>query len=178
MTHELDSATNFFCMAREAEQRGELATAERNYRAAAALGLMQDTLDKIDRGTELWSQADNAEDAGDYDTAEKLFLASARLGKSNAMNALACLYDDRHIPRLTGKAIYWYVRGYRAGNTLCPWNLAMIFVRRRNFRWFRFWMRKAAEMGHEDAAIELAKIAADPVYMTDPVALWNVDESN
>ena len=165
MTGGLDVGTNYFCMAQKAERNDDEQNARRLYDAAATLGIFPDTPERLDRGTVLWSLADEAEDGERYDDAERLFLEAAQLGNILSMNRLARLYDDVFQPALPDRAIYWYVRAFRAGEDNAAWDLAMHYVPRANHRWYRFWIRKAAESGHSDAVEELTRIKADPAYM-------------
>ena len=120
----------------------------------------------VDLNDELLRQAFDAWDRGHLDTAVHLYERLARLGNSDAMINLANMLDDCVQPRDPLGAIFWYMRGFRYGHQSAAWNLAMHYIPRRNHRWFRFWMVKAAEMEHENAIVELARIHADPAYMT------------
>ena len=88
------------------------------------------------------------------------------MGESDAMINLANLLDDHITPRNPLRAIHWYIAAFRAGDASGAWCLAMHYIPRQNHRWYRFWMAKAAEMGEEDAIIEMAKIRFNPDYIT------------
>ena len=107
----------------------------------------------------LWEQ-------GRLDAAVPLYEASARMGHSTAQLNLGTLMDDHLEPRQPSKAIYWYVRAFRNDEPSAAWNLAMHYVPRGNRRWFRFWIRKAAAVGHERAIEELKKLDFDLNYIT------------
>jgi TPR repeat protein len=108
---------------------------------------------------ELWEQ-------GRMSAALPLYETSARMGHSSAQIHLGNLMDDHVEPRQPLKAIHWYVCAYRNQEPMAAWNLAMHYVPRGNRRWFRFWMTKAAEAGHEEAITELRKLNFDPGYIT------------
>jgi len=93
------------------------------------------------------------------------------MGDVNAMNSLATLLDDRLNRKQ--EAVDWYRRAVAAGHAMAAWNLAMHYVALRQNRLYRFWMRKAALMGDEDAAVEVHKFDADPAYITDPLAWYD-----
>ena len=115
---------------------------------------------------ELNCKAHEAWDNGYLDTAVRMFRQLARMGEVDAMVNLGTMLDDRITPPDPQGAIYWYMRAFRAGDEAGAWNLAMHYIPRGNLRWYRFWMAKAEEMGEEDAIVEMAKIRADPNYMT------------
>lgn len=85
------------------------------------------------------------------------------MGEANAMDSLATLLDETDHPE---EAIYWYKRAVEAGNSTSAWNLAMHYIPLKQKRLYRYWMRKAAAMGEEDAVAEVKKFAADPHYVT------------
>ncbi len=120
----------------------------------------------VDLSQDLWSAASHAEDQGHIDTAVRLYEQAARMGVNAAQRNLGNLLDKRENARSRSMAIHWYVQAFRAGDELAAWNLAMRYVPGGNHRWYRFWMRKAAELGDPDAVAEMAKIDANPGYMT------------
>jgi TPR repeat protein len=112
----------------------------------------------------LWARGDRAWDLGHLDAAERLLGRAAAMGDASAMNSFASLLDDHlHRPE---EALVWYERAVEAGSEIAAWNLAMHYVPLKNAELYRHWMRKAAEMGFEDAAVEVAKFARDPDHMT------------
>jgi len=86
------------------------------------------------------------------------------MGYVSAMNSLATLLDD-HLDH-GQEALTWYKRAVTAGDSTAAWNLAMHYVPLRQKRLYRYWMRKAAAMGDEDAIVEAEKLLNDPNYMT------------
>ena len=112
----------------------------------------------------LWQRADRAWDRGQLREAERLFRRAAAMGHLPSMNSLATLLDDDL--RRPQEAIFWYKRAVLAGHDIAAWNLAMHYVPLGQKRWYRYWMKRAAAMGNEDAAVEAAKLAKDPNYMT------------
>jgi TPR repeat protein len=98
-----------------------------------------------------------------FDEAERLFKASASMGEPHAMDSLGTLLC--RLGRLQ-EGIKWYRHAVEAGLPQAAWNLAMHYVPLGQNRRYRYWIQKAAAMGEEDAALEAAKIAKDPEYMT------------
>jgi TPR repeat protein len=112
----------------------------------------------------LWARGDRAWDRGHLDEAEQLLGRAAAMGDASAMNSFAILLDDHlHRPE---EALVWYERAVEAGSDIAAWNLAMHYVPLKNAPLYRRWMRKAAEMGFEDAAVEVEKFTRDPGYIT------------
>ena len=111
----------------------------------------------------LWERAYYAEERGHFDEAERLLRQSAAMGNMSAMSSLANLLDDRlHCPQ---EAVHWYKRCVAAGDASAAWNLAMHYIPLGQRRLYRYWMRKAAAMGEEDAVAEVTRFS-DPTYMT------------
>ncbi len=120
----------------------------------------------VDLADTLCWQAFDLWEQGRLDAAVPLYETSARMGHSAAQIHLGTLMDDHLEPRRPLKAIYWYVRAYRNDEPSAAWNLAMHYVPRGNRRWFRFWIKKAAEAGHDNAVEEQKKLDFDPNYIT------------
>jgi Flp pilus assembly protein TadD len=111
----------------------------------------------------IWERGDRAWDRGHLGEAERLFKSAAAMGNVDSMNSLATLIDD------LGRSVearIWYKRAVVKGHAMAAWNLAMHYVPLGQKRWYRHWLLKAAAMGDEDAAIEAAKLAKNPEYMT------------
>ena len=87
------------------------------------------------------------------DAIERLY-KSARMGDSEAQWTLANILDDELETPRPDEAVYWYKRAIRSGDATGAFNLAMHYKNRGNFRWYRFWMAKAAQLGDEDAKAE------------------------
>jgi len=120
----------------------------------------------VDLADAMFCKGCEAQGRGHLDQALRFFEAGGRIGCDLCQVSLGNLFDDYLLLKQPQKAIYWYVRAYRNGNGSAAWNLAMHYVPRLNRRWFRFWIDKAAAMGHEDALAEQAKYRKDPNYIT------------
>ena len=112
--------------------------------------MTQDELDQILR------DAFDAWEAGDLKDAVRLYKRAARQGSNDARCNLGNIFDDEIAPSSPSKAVYWYKLGVRDGCESCAWNLAMHYAGLGRRRGYLYWLRSADEMGHENAAAELA----------------------
>jgi TPR repeat protein len=93
-------------------------------------------------------------DAKEYSKAVEIFLKAAAAGSGSAMAMLGVIYDDDLVPADKTKARYWFKRGFRSGNQLCAWNLAMHYASGKSFRWYSFWLNVAVENKDKEAKVE------------------------
>lgn len=114
---------------------------------------MNDHRDKgrvdLERGCHLYS-------AGKIEEAFTVFQYAAKLGSLEAQVNLANLLDSGAVGEKNCKqAAYWYKRAIKNGSPEAAYNLAISYRQQGKSRWFGYWIRKAAEMGDEDALDEL-----------------------
>ncbi|GJL94495.1 MAG: hypothetical protein DHS20C05_09000 [Hyphococcus sp.] len=98
------------------------------------------------------------EEAGDIDRALKYYRKASRLGVPQAQCSLGTLYDDVIKPDNPQKAVYWYKRAVKNGDSMAAYNLAIHYRNLSKPKWHKFWMRKAAAMGDEDAKSEIKNL--------------------
>ena len=107
----------------------------------------------------LFDQANREWDAGKAKQAFKLFLLAAKQGETNALNSIGYFFDKGiGVPKNTNKALVWYKKAARAGDTLAYANIGIVYRNRRNLERARFWFLKAIKSGDGEAALELAKV--------------------
>ena len=106
----------------------------------------------------VFSEAFYAQEEGDLDRAIELYKQASRMGFTPAQTNLGNIYDDVLIPAQPHKAVEMYRRAVRLGDRAGAWCLAVHYRNLHRGRWYRYWLRKAAEMGEEDAKLELARL--------------------
>jgi hypothetical protein len=111
--------------------------------------------DRIEQGSELESQGCDFEEHGKFELAFEFYLKAAKLGCVGAQVNLGNFYDDgKGCQRSSKKAIYWYKRAYNLGCSYGAFNLGVHYRQHGKHRWAKFWLKRAADMGHEDALFE------------------------
>lgn len=95
----------------------------------------------------------DAYEAGRYQLAASLFLRAARLGNGDAQVNLANMYSDgaHEVDRDDKRASHWYRLAVSKGIPEAAYNLALHHLKRGGNRWFRYWIKRAADMGDRDA---------------------------
>ena len=91
------------------------------------------------------------EESGLNERAIQFYLEAARLGDVSAQLNLGNILDEKISPAEPSEAVYWYKRAARSGSAAGAWNLAMHYRKTRQRRWYDYWLRRAAELGEEDA---------------------------
>jgi TPR repeat protein len=109
-----------------------------------------------ERINEILREAFSAEEAGNLEVAIRLFKRASRLGSNDARSKLGTIYDDVVKRPNPDRAVYWYRRGVKGGESSCAWNLAMHYAGLGRRRGYLHWLRVATAMGDPDAATELA----------------------
>lgn len=104
-----------------------------------------------------------------------LFSTAARGGFKFAYNSLGYFYDHGYgIPKDKERALYWYRRGARAGDTCAFSNLGLSYKELGKTDLAIRWFRRAIAAGDGDAALELAKLQlsrAAPLNRVSQVAI-------
>lgn len=108
---------------------------------------------------EVFSEAFYAQEAGDLDKAISLYKQASRRGFAPAKTNLGNIYDDVLEPPQPRKAVELYRRAVKLGSRAGASCLAAHYRNLGNDRWYRYWLRRAAEMGEEDALNEVARLA-------------------
>lgn len=104
----------------------------------------------------VFTEAFNAQEEGALLKAISLYEQAARMGFSPAHINLGNIYDDGLTPVQPFKAVRMYKRAVKLGHPAGAWNLAVYYKKLGKSRWHRYWLRKAASMGDEDAIKELS----------------------
>lgn len=95
-------------------------------------------------------------EAGHVAKARRAYEHAARLGSPYAQITLANLYDDYAFgKRYRKRARMLYRRALAHGMPQAAYNMAQLYRKEGSRRWYKFWLRKAAESGDNDAKIEL-----------------------
>jgi TPR repeat protein len=81
------------------------------------------------------------------------------MGFAPAQTNLGNIYDDVLSPPQRRKAVDMYRRAVRLGSRAGASCLAAHYRNLGKTRWYRYWLRRAAEMGDEEALNELASLA-------------------
>ena len=107
---------------------------------------------------DVFSEAFYAQEEGDLEKAISLYKKASRRGFAPAQTNLGNIYDDVLNPAQPRKAVEMYRRAVRLGSPAGASCLAAHYRNLGKSRWYRYWLRKAAEMGEEDAMIEMATL--------------------
>lgn len=96
-------------------------------------------------------------EAGRHTVAFEALKRLAEAGDAGAYHMLGYLYDvGEGARRNRKKAMFWYLRGYRSGQSVSATNIATMFRdagdSRKEFEWYR----KAAALDDGDAELEVA----------------------
>lgn len=83
------------------------------------------------------------------------FRKASSLGLGQAQCSLGTLFDDMIKPSNPKKARYWYKKAVKNGDSMAAYNLSIHYKNKGVRRWQLFWLKRAAEMGNEDALSEL-----------------------
>jgi len=114
------------------------------------------TQDELD---EVFSRADRQWDAGKLQSAFRLFLVGAKGGDANAQVNLGIFYDGGiGVKPHRLRALYWYRRAYRKGNSCAAHNLGNLYHHERKFNQALAWFERAVALGIGEDNLEIAKI--------------------
>lgn len=115
-----------------------------------------DKSEKSSAALEIFNSAFELESNGDIESAINLYSQAAKLGSSSSLINLGNIYDDVIDPPDNVRASACYKSAVRLGNAAGAWCLAVHYRNLGKNRWYRHWLKIAAEMGEEDA-IEIQK---------------------
>lgn len=102
----------------------------------------------------LYTEHERLESAGQRDLALKKLEEAAKLGAIYAIYALAYEYYNGDPPRVKD-AVRLYKRAAARGDNLSAWNLARHYEMKPMSKQYLYWLRKAFDMGMEEAGEEL-----------------------
>lgn len=88
----------------------------------------------------------------------RLFRKSAEMGCVPALARLGRIYDDLLKPARPALAVHWYKQGVRRGSDVAAQNLAMHYKQLGKTRWYRHWLKRAADLGDDDSRAELENL--------------------
>lgn len=104
----------------------------------------------------VFSEAFHAQEEGNLDKAISLYKQASRMGFAPAQTNLGNIYDDVLDPAQPRKAVELYRKAVKLGSRAGASCLAAHYRNLGNNRWHFYWLRRAAEMGEEDAINELS----------------------
>jgi len=92
-------------------------------------------------------------------SAFRLFLSAAKNGMVPAFGTVAQFYDRGEGVKANQKAaLYWYRRAYRHGSETAANNIGCIWHDRGKLSRGIWWLKRAVELGDDDANLNIAKI--------------------
>lgn len=111
------------------------------------------------RNEALFVRADQHSDRGEWRSAFRLFLAAAKAGDLGSQLNLGYCYDTgKGVRKNEIKALYWYRRAYRRGDSCAAANIGTIWRDRQKPERALYWFRRAVQMGDGGANLEIAKL--------------------
>lgn len=104
-------------------------------------------------------EAHEAWERGEFERAFALFRQCADLGEVGCMIDLGYFYDEGvGTQKNKDKAMSWYKRAYRRGDSAAASNIAILYRESGRHRLERQWFERAVALGDGDAEVELAKL--------------------
>lgn len=120
------------------------------------------TTDSTSRGEQGWRHmglACELHDNGQYKAAMKEYLASIRCGNVHARHNLADLLSDEKSGFFNfERAVSHYKAAIRHGLPESAFALAITYKMNSRVRGWKYWLRRAADMGNDDAKEELSRL--------------------
>lgn len=108
---------------------------------------------------EIELDAHEAWEKGELERAFSLFRRCAGLGQVGCMIDLGYFYDEGvGVKADKQKAMSWYKRAYRRGDSAAASNVAILYREQGRHRLERQWFERAASLGDGDAQVDLAKL--------------------
>ncbi|TFY97106.1 tetratricopeptide repeat protein [Ramlibacter humi] len=109
--------------------------------------------------SELVAEAYGRWEAGENKAAFALFARAAQKKQKLAYNSLGYFYDHGiGVRKDKERALYWYRRAARIGDSCAFYNLGLSYLGMQNVRRARYWLEKAAADGDEDASKALGNL--------------------
>ena len=106
----------------------------------------------------LLCEGSDLEERGKFDAAARIYVMAAKRGSVICMTNLANTLDDHASVKDPESAVDWYKKAYRSGFAPAAYNLGIHYKTAGKGRWQVFWLKRAADMGDEDAKEELAAL--------------------
>lgn len=111
------------------------------------------------RNGALFTRADQYSDRGEWRSAFRLFRAAAKAGDlGSQLNVGYCYDTGKGVRQNVAKALYWYRRAYRRGDSCAATNIGTIWRDRQKPERALYWFRRAVQMGDAGANLEIAKL--------------------
>jgi len=110
------------------------------------------------KASELFERGYNEWKRKNLRPALRLFLAAAQAGDKGAQVNVGYFYDKGiGIRRNRSKALYWYKRAYRRGDSGAANNIATIWRAEQKMNRALSWFQKAVNLGNDGSNLEIAK---------------------
>jgi uncharacterized protein len=107
----------------------------------------------------LFQRANAEEEAGNLKSAFRLYLAAAKRGDSGCQVNLGNFYcDGIGVKRNRKRALYWYRRALRKGESCAASNIAVLYRDEQKIELALSWFERAVALGEPEANLEIAKI--------------------
>jgi len=111
------------------------------------------------RNLALFVRADKHSNRGEWRSAFRLFLAAAKAGDLGSQVNVGYCYDTgKGVRQNVVKALYWYRRAYRRGDSCAATNIGTIWRDRQKPDRSLYWFRRAVHLGDAGANLEIAKL--------------------
>jgi TPR repeat protein len=110
------------------------------------------------RAESLWLRAEKCEEQGRMRVAFRLMLTAAKLGSISAQINVGNYYDEGSgVQRNVSKALYWFKRAYRRGNSTGAHNVGCVWRREGKLRRSLYWFRRSVELGDSESNLDIGK---------------------
>jgi TPR repeat protein len=116
-------------------------------------------LKKRTQAEQVFREASALSDKGRYRQAFTLFRRAAEAGHAGSRVNVGFFYDKGlAIKRDVTKAIYWYSKAARQGESSAAYNIASLYVERGKLQDAVKWFKRAADLGEVDALVDLGAL--------------------
>ena len=107
----------------------------------------------------MWTRADQAWEAGYLRSAFRLFLRAAKAGELGCQLNVGTFYcDGIGVRRNREKALYWYRRAYKRGDSCAATNIGYLYRDEGNLKKALEWFLRSVALGNVETNLEAAKI--------------------
>jgi TPR repeat protein len=106
----------------------------------------------------LFVRADRHADRGEMKSAFRLMLASVKLGNTGAQINVGNYYaDGKGVRRSRSKALYWYKRAYRRGDSCAAHNIGILWRDEGKLQRALYWFFRAVSLGDDGSNLDIGK---------------------
>ena len=106
----------------------------------------------------LFVRADKHADRGEMRSAFRLMLASVKLGNTGAQINVGNYYaDGKGVRRSRSKALYWYKRAYRRGDSSAAHNIGILWRDEGKLQRALSWFHRAVHLGDDESNLDIGK---------------------